>query len=117
MQRPLFQDAASPASALAGLGGHPVQQNPQLPARSVDLTGGMPYALQVIGNKKAIGQHYNLCSDRVLTFDGIVRICAEAAGKTPEIVHYEPSSAPKGAFPFRMVHFFSHSDKAKHDLG
>ena len=78
---------------------------------------GMLCALQVIGNKKAIGQHYNLCSDRVLTFDGIVKICAEAAGKTPEIVHYEPTSAPKGAFPFRMMHFFSQPDKAKHELG
>ena len=89
----------------------------QLPKHSVGLSDCTPYALQVIGNKKAIGQHYNLCSDRVLTFDGIVKICAEAAGKTPEIVHYEPSSAPKGAFPFRMMHFFSQPDKAKHDLG
>lgn len=102
---------------LAGLDSHPVQQKSQLPKRSAGSPDGKPCALQVPGNKKAIGQHYNLCSDRVLTFDGIVRICAEAAGKTPEIVHYEPSSAPKGAFPFRMMHFFSQPDKAKHDLG
>ncbi|KAK9813920.1 hypothetical protein WJX73_004793 [Symbiochloris irregularis] len=45
----------------------------------------------VIGNDAAKGQHYNLVSDRYITFDGIVRIVAKALGKEPKIVHYDPA--------------------------
>ena len=51
---------------------------------------------------------------------GIVKAVAKAAGKEPRIVHYDPSSVKLGkgeGFPFRTVHFFASSDKAKRVLG
>lgn len=48
---------------------------------------------QVVGNEKAVGQIYNVSGDHFVTFDGLARACAVAAGKSPEdvkIVHYEP---------------------------
>lgn len=47
---------------------------------------------------------------------GIANTIARAAGKKAQIVHYDPKSIadlPKGAFPFRAVHFFASPDKAK----
>ena len=35
----------------------------------------------VPGNKKAIGQHYNVCSDRAITFTGITKAVGKALGK------------------------------------
>lgn len=61
-----------------------------------------------------------MCSDRCITFDGIVQTVAKAAGKEPKVVHYDDSKTglKKGqGFPFRTVHFFAHADKAKHVLG
>lgn len=60
----------------------------------------------VPGNSKAIGQSYNVCSDRTYTFDGVCRILAKAAGKEAKIVHYNPKdfSLKKGeGFPFRYA--------------
>ncbi|KAG7672381.1 hypothetical protein Ndes2526B_g09108 [Nannochloris sp. 'desiccata'] len=74
----------------------------------------------VPGNKAAIGQHFNLCSDRCISFEGIVNTIAKAAGKEAKIVRYDPSSVElaKGqGFPFRAVHFFASSEKAKKVLG
>lgn len=76
--------------------------------------------LQVPGNKAAIGQHYNICSDRCISFDGIVKAAASAAGQEANIVHYNPKKADlkKGeGFPFRTGHFFAQVEKAKADLG
>ena len=76
--------------------------------------------LQVPGNKAAIGQTYNICSDRQVTFDGMTRLTAAALGKTPQIHHYNPKDVGLGkgeGFPFRTVHFFASSDKAKRELG
>ena len=76
--------------------------------------------LQVPGKKAAIGQTYNICSDRQVTFDGMTRLCASALGKTPQIHHYDPKAVGLGkgeGFPFRTVHFFASSDKAKRELG
>ena len=76
--------------------------------------------LQVPGNKAAVGQHYNICSDRCISFDGIVKSAAAAAGKEAQIVHYNPKDVElkKGeGFPFRTVHFFAQVEKAKADLG
>ncbi len=78
------------------------------------------YCLQVPGNKAAIKQHFNVCSDRCISFDGIVQTVAKAAGKDANIVHYDDGKTglKKGqGFPFRTVHFFAHADKAKHVLG
>lgn len=75
---------------------------------------------RVPGNPAAIKQHFNLCSDRCISFDGIARAVAKAAGKEAKIVHYNPKSVElaKGeGFPFRTVHFFASSDKAKRVLG
>lgn len=74
----------------------------------------------VPGNPSAVGQQYNVCSDRCITFDGIVRAVAKAAGKEAKIVHYDPAAlklAKGEGFPFRAGHFFASSDKAKRELG
>lgn len=71
---------------------------------------------RVPGNDIAIGRHFNLCSDRCISFDGIAKAVAKAAGKEARIVHYDPSkmNLAKGeGFPFRTVHFFASTDKAK----
>lgn len=54
-------------------------------------------------------QIFNCVSDRAVTFDGLVKLCARAAGLEAEIVHYDPKSVgvdARKAFPFRnMVDF------------
>lgn len=68
---------------------------------------------QVLGNPKAIGEIYNISGDRYITFDGLARACAVAAGKSTEavkIVHYDPKQFDFGkrkAFPLRVQHFFA----------
>lgn len=55
-----------------------------------DLASAM---IAVLGNPKATGQIYNISGDRYVTFDGLARACAIAAGKDPaalKIVHYDP---------------------------
>ncbi len=77
---------------------------------------------QVLGNPKAIGQLYNISGDRAVTFDGLARACAQAAGKDPEalkIVHYDAKKfdfGKKKAFPMRTQHFFADIHKASTDL-
>ena len=49
---------------------------------------------------------FNCVSDRAVTLDGMVKLCAAAAGKTVEIVHYDPKAVgvdAKKAFPFRNM--------------
>jgi nucleoside-diphosphate-sugar epimerase len=75
---------------------------------------------KVPGNSAAVGQHYNVVSERYITFDGIVRAIASALGKEAKIVHYDPAKAglKKGeGFPFRTGHFFASAEKAKRELG
>lgn len=72
------------------------------------------------GNAAAVGQHYNAASDRYVTFDGIVKAFAEAAGVEAKIVHYDPKAVKleKGeGIPFRTEHFIASVDKAKRELG
>lgn len=77
---------------------------------------------QVIGNEKAIQQIYNISGDRFVTFDGLARACAVAAGKSPDdlkIVHYDPKKFDFGkrkAFPMRVQHFFASVNKAMTEL-
>ncbi|GIL71894.1 hypothetical protein Vretimale_649 [Volvox reticuliferus] len=77
----------------------------------------------VPGNRKAIGQMYNVCSDRCISFVGICKSVAKALGKEADIVLYSPEKVGTGksgkaeGFPFRTVHFFASSDKAKRELG
>jgi nucleoside-diphosphate-sugar epimerase len=71
------------------------------------------------GNRTALRQHYNACTDRTISLDGIARFVADALNKRANIVHYNVKDfdIPKGkGFPFRTVHFFASTDKAKHDL-
>ncbi|MCU0536952.1 MAG: NAD-dependent epimerase/dehydratase family protein [Hydrococcus sp. Prado102] len=76
----------------------------------------------VLGNEKAVGEIYNISGDRYVTFDGLARTCAAAAGKSPEelkIVHYDPKKFDFGkrkAFPIRVQHFFADIHKAKEHL-
>jgi UDP-glucose 4-epimerase len=77
---------------------------------------------QVLGNKQAIGQIYNISGDRFVTFDGLARASAVAAGKSPDavkIVHYDPKKFDFGkrkAFPMRVQHFFASVNKAQTEL-
>lgn len=76
----------------------------------------------VLGNEKAIGQIYNISGDKAVSFDGLARACAVAAGKDPaslKLVHYDPKQfdfGKKKAFPMRVQHFFTAIAKAKTDL-
>lgn len=59
----------------------------------------------------ANGNIFNCVSDRAVTLDGMAKLCAQAAGRPVNIVHYDPKaigSDAKKAFPFRnMVIIFS----------
>ena len=75
----------------------------------------------ILGNEKAIGQIYNVSGDRYVTFDGLARACAAAAGKSSDvkIVHYDPKKFDFGkrkAFPMRVQHFFASVNKAMSEL-
>jgi nucleoside-diphosphate-sugar epimerase len=76
----------------------------------------------VLGNEDAIGQVYNVSGDRYVTFDGLARACARAAGKSADsvkIVHYDPKKFDFGkrkAFPMRVQHFFADVHKAMTQL-
>ena len=73
------------------------------------------------GNAAAVKQHFNVCSDRYITFEGIVKILAKAAGVEPQIVHFNPDEVKDFAgskfFPFRTQHFIASPEKAKQELG
>ncbi|MBR8833958.1 MAG: NAD-dependent epimerase/dehydratase family protein [Stigonema ocellatum SAG 48.90 = DSM 106950] len=77
---------------------------------------------KVLGNTLALRQIYNVSGDRFVTFDGLARACAIAAGKSPEavqIVHYDPKKFDFGkrkAFPLRTQHFFASVNKAMTEL-
>ena len=76
----------------------------------------------VLDNRQAIGQIYNISGDRYCTFDGLARSCAIAAKKSPadlEIIHYDPKKFDFGkqkAFPLRTQHFFASIQKATREL-
>ncbi len=76
----------------------------------------------VLGNEKAIGEIYNISDTRYVTFIGLAKQCAIAAGKDPnqlDFVYYNPKDfdfGKKKAFPFRLQHFFASVDRATQDL-
>ncbi|WP_338431063.1 NAD-dependent epimerase/dehydratase family protein [Synechococcus elongatus] len=84
-----------------------------------DLAAAMAAA---VNNLRAIGQVYNLSGDRYVSFDGLARACAIAAGRDPQalqLVHYDPKSLNLGkrkAFPLRAQHFIAAIEKAQQDL-
>jgi len=75
---------------------------------------------KILGNDKAKNQIYNISGERFVTFDGIAKACAKAAGAPePELVHYNPKDfdfGGKKAFPLRDQHFFASIDKAMQEL-
>ncbi|MFB2979642.1 NAD-dependent epimerase/dehydratase family protein [Microseira sp. BLCC-F43] len=83
----------------------------------------LAYAMAaVLGNTQAIGQIYNISGERFVTFDGLARACATAAGKSADevqIVHYDAKKFDFGkrkAFPMRVQHFFASVNKAMTEL-
>ncbi|MEM6437374.1 MAG: NAD-dependent epimerase/dehydratase family protein [Cyanobacteria bacterium P01_D01_bin.115] len=84
-----------------------------------DLAASM---VAVLGNNQAKGQIYNISGDKAVSFDGLARACAIAAGKDPatlKLVHYDPKAFDFGkqkAFPMRVQHFFTTIAKAKAEL-
>jgi len=84
-----------------------------------DLASAM---VAVLDNPQAIGQIYNISGDRYVTFDGLAKAAAIAAGKSAEdlkIVHYNPKDfdfGKKKDFPLRPQHFFADIHKAKTEL-
>ena len=76
--------------------------------------------VKILGNEKAKNQIYNISGERVVTFDGIARACAAAAGAPePELVHFDAAEfdfGGKKAFPLRDQHFFTSIEKAMVDL-
>ncbi|CAN0065354.1 unnamed protein product [Scytosiphon promiscuus] len=76
----------------------------------------------VLGKECAKGQIYNVQDNRAISFDGMVRACAEAMGKDPaavKIKHFDPAAfdfGKKKAFPMRPGHFFTSCEKAMTDL-
>eukprot|EP01026_Neomeris_dumetosa_P015092 TRINITY_DN1568_c0_g1_i4.p2 TRINITY_DN1568_c0_g1~~TRINITY_DN1568_c0_g1_i4.p2 ORF type:complete len:351 (-),score=60.68 TRINITY_DN1568_c0_g1_i4:174-1226(-) len=97
-----------------------------LPAPGVQLTSVShiedvaAMMAMVPGNSKAVEQHFNVSSDRCITFTGIVKAIGKVLGKEPKIVFYDPAAMGLGkgeGFPFRTNHFFAGVDKAKRVLG
>jgi nucleoside-diphosphate-sugar epimerase len=76
----------------------------------------------VLGNETAKGKIYNISGDRYVTFVGLSKACAVAAGKSPDslkFVYYDPKKFDFGkrkAFPIRLQHFFADIHQAKTDL-
>ncbi|CAI7788286.1 unnamed protein product [Closterium sp. NIES-53] len=79
-------------------------------------------ALAIDYPQDAKGQIFNAVGGRAVTFDGLARMCANAAGRASslKIVHYDPKAAgvdAKKAFPFRNMHFYSEPRNARERLG
>ncbi|KAJ9528022.1 hypothetical protein QJQ45_005700 [Haematococcus lacustris] len=76
--------------------------------------------VKCLGNTKAYDQIYNVSGERVVTFNGIAKACAKAAGAPePEIINYNAKDFDFGKdkpFPLRDQHFFTSVDKAMADL-
>eukprot|EP00262_Sarcandra_glabra_P007503 TRINITY_DN2035_c0_g1_i1.p1 TRINITY_DN2035_c0_g1~~TRINITY_DN2035_c0_g1_i1.p1 ORF type:complete len:402 (+),score=85.90 TRINITY_DN2035_c0_g1_i1:50-1255(+) len=76
--------------------------------------------LAVENPASASGKIFNCVSDRAVTFDGLAKLCAQAAGCQLKIIHYDPKAVgvdAKKAFPFRNMHFYAEPRAAKEILG
>eukprot|EP00971_Amphidinium_carterae_P018464 364371-Amphidinium_carterae.1 len=80
------------------------------------------FMVKCIDNPNVRGQCYNVSGEEFVTFDGMAKACATAAGAPePKIVYFDadavkpPDGFPK-AFPFRGMHFFASIEKAKADV-
>jgi nucleoside-diphosphate-sugar epimerase len=78
----------------------------------------------VIGREdRTTGNVYNVQNTQAITFDGVAKAAAKAAGLDPskvEIIHYDPKKVTfpedKKGFPMRPQHFFTGIHKAMKDL-
>eukprot|EP00854_Cymbomonas_tetramitiformis_P007651 gene7651-9115_t len=79
-----------------------------------------------VGDEAAHGQIFNCSRDTGVTLDGMVELCAKAAGvQDPQIIHYDPDQVArelgievKKVFPFRFAyHFFTEPRAALTMLG
>ena len=66
-----------------------------------------------VGNPAANGVIFNAVTNKQFWLNGMVQLCAAAAGVEPKIVNYDPKKLPEGvevkkAFPFRPIHFYSY---------
>lgn len=67
----------------------------------------------------------NCVNTRGITFNGMVKLCAEACGREAKIIYYDPKEMEKQidgfkvkkAFPFRPRHFFADPCEAQIKLG
>ncbi|KAJ0976098.1 hypothetical protein J5N97_018063 [Dioscorea zingiberensis] len=76
-------------------------------------------ALAVEKPAAASGKIFNCVSDRAITFNGLAKLCAQAAGRPLNIVYYDPKAVgvdAKKAFPFRNMHFYAEPRAAKEIL-
>ncbi|XP_042406094.1 chloroplast stem-loop binding protein of 41 kDa a, chloroplastic-like [Zingiber officinale] len=77
-------------------------------------------SLAVENSIAANGKIFNCVSDRAVTFNGLAKLCAKAAGRELKLVHYDPKSVgvdARKAFPFRNMHFYAEPRAAKEVLG
>ncbi|CAI5470413.1 unnamed protein product [Closterium sp. Yama58-4] len=91
-------------------------------ARMIALAIDYPQVRPPPSPQDAKGQIFNAVGGRAVTFDGLARMCANAAGRASslKIVHYDPKAAgvdAKKAFPFRNMHFYSEPRNARERLG
>jgi nucleoside-diphosphate-sugar epimerase len=75
-----------------------------------------------LGNEAAaVEQRYFNCgTDKIVTYDEVAYLCAEAAGIAKEdvaIEHYSGDDFGKAKFPFRLTDFYVAPDTAKEKLG
>lgn len=59
----------------------------------------------------ANGKIFNCVGDRAVTLDGMAKLCAKAAGRELQIVHFDPKALEidsRKAFPFRNMVTVSH---------
>lgn len=71
--------------------------------------------------ERTSGKVYNVQNTQAITFDGVAKAAAKAAGKdSVDIIHYEAKdfTFPEGkkAFPMRPLHFFTGIHRAMEDL-
>ncbi|CAL9159566.1 chloroplast stem-loop binding protein of 41 kDa a, chloroplastic-like [Musa acuminata AAA Group] len=77
-------------------------------------------SLAVENSAAANGKIFNCVSDRAVTFDGLAKLCAQAAGRELKVIHYDPKAVgidAKKAFPFRNMHFYAEPRAAKEIMG
>lgn len=93
--------------------------------QKVSLTNSADVASLLVAplanEEAAIEQRFFNCgTDKLVTYDEVAYICAEAAGIAKENVnirHYSGDDLGKGKFPFRLTDFYVAPDMAKEKLG